>query len=311
MKMLKPKFWDQKNIGFFSIILYPLSLLLLLIISLKKVFTKVHNFKIPIICVGNIYLGGTGKTPLSILIAQEMLLIKKKPVIVKKFYKNHLDEHNLIKKYFKSLILEKNRLLGVQKASRLNFDTIILDDGFQDTKIKKQLNIICFNEKQLVGNGLVFPSGPLRESLNSIKRAEIVVINGEKKEEFENDILRINPELSIFYSEYRIDNLEKLKNERLLAFAGIGNPSNFFDLLKKNNLNVVNQLTYPDHYEFSKKELKKIIDMGEKNRCKIVLTEKDFLRIKNYDLNKFHCVNIKLYIRNKDKFIERLTKIYD
>ena len=93
MKMLKPKFWDQKNIGFFSIILYPLSLLLLLIISLKKVFTKVHNFKIPIICVGNIYLGGTGKTPLSIFIAQEMLLIEKKPVIVKKFYKNHLDEH--------------------------------------------------------------------------------------------------------------------------------------------------------------------------------------------------------------------------
>ena len=102
-----------------------------------------------------------------------------------------------------------------------------------------------------------------------------------------------------------------MKNERLLAFAGIGNPSNFFDLLKKNNLNVVNQLTYPDHYEFSKKELKKIIEMGEKNRCKIVLTEKDFLRIKNYDLNKFHCVNVKLYIRNKDKFIERLTKIYD
>ena len=80
-----------------------------------------------------------------------------------KFYKNHLDEHNLIKKYFKSLILEKNRLLGV-KSLWTKFDTIILDDGFQDAKIKKHLNIICFNEKQLVGNGLVFPQVRLEKA---------------------------------------------------------------------------------------------------------------------------------------------------
>ena len=84
--MLKPKFWDQKNIGFFSIILYPLSLLLLLIISLKKVFTKVHNFKIPIICVGNIYLGGTGKTPSTIKIYKILKKIETNTVIGKKFY---------------------------------------------------------------------------------------------------------------------------------------------------------------------------------------------------------------------------------
>ena len=88
MKLYKPKFWDQKN--FISLSLFPVSLIIQCVILLKKKFTKVSSFKIPIVCIGNIYVGGTGKTPLSILVSKELSKIGKKPVIIRKYYKEHM-----------------------------------------------------------------------------------------------------------------------------------------------------------------------------------------------------------------------------
>ena len=179
MMLIKPKFWDKK-IGIISIILYPLSLIYLIIIYIKKKITKVHKFKIPIICVGNIYVGGTGKTPLSILLANEIKKLGKETVILRKYYDSHNDEYELIKNNFNNLIINKKRIDGILKAERANYDIIILDDGLQEYKIKKNLNIVCFNEKQLIGNGLIIPAGPLRENLNNLKSSDVVIINGNK-----------------------------------------------------------------------------------------------------------------------------------
>ena len=101
MKIFKPKFWSEK-ISLFSIILFPFSAILIFYIFLKKKFLKVKRFEIPIICVGNIYLGGTGKTPTSILLATELSKLGKNPVILRKYYKNHNDEYSLIKKNLKT-----------------------------------------------------------------------------------------------------------------------------------------------------------------------------------------------------------------
>ena len=114
----------------------------------------------------------------------------------------------------------------------------ILDDGFQDYNIRKDLNIICFHQTQKVGNGLVLPSRPLRENLNALKNAQIVVINGDVDENFEKKILNINKNLSIFYTKYVPINIERFKNKKLFAIAGIGNPENFFQILSNNNLEV-------------------------------------------------------------------------
>ena len=143
MKLYKPKFWNHKN--FISLSLFPVSLIIQLVIILKKKFTKVSSFKIPIVCIGNIYVGGTGKTPLSILVSKELSKVGKKPVIIRKYYKEHMDEHSMIKENFSHLILDSDRTGAIQEAQNKNFDTAILDDGFQDYKIKKDLSIICFN----------------------------------------------------------------------------------------------------------------------------------------------------------------------
>ena len=117
MRLNKPKFWNTKN-NFISILLFPLSLIVLLFIYVKRKITKSIKFNIPIICVGNIYIGGTGKTPTSIFLAKELLRLGKNPVILRKFYRSHKDEHNLIKKKFTNLILSKNRIDGIRKAER-------------------------------------------------------------------------------------------------------------------------------------------------------------------------------------------------
>jgi len=310
MKLNKPKFWDTK-LSLFTILLIPFSLIVILIIYLKRKFTRTMKFNIPIICVGNIYIGGTGKTPTSIFIANELSKLGKNPVILRKLYKKHVDEHNLIKKNFKNLILKKSRVLGIKESVEMNYDTVILDDGFQEYKIKKNLNIICFNQKQLIGNGLVLPSGPLREGLNSLKYANIILINGIKDKIFENKILNVNKNLKIFYTNYRPINIEKFKNKRFIALAGIGNPNNFFDLLAEHKINIIKKLIYPDHYKFTKKEISKIADDANKKNAGVIITEKDYYKIKEFNLDNIEYLKVILKIENNEKFIQLISKIYD
>ena len=309
MKIYKPKFWDKKN-SIFSIILMPFTAMLVVVSYLKKKFTSTSAFRIPVICVGNIYIGGTGKTPLSIYIAQKLSGVGKKPVIIRKFYKNHSDEHNLINAHYANLILCKNRVNGITEAENRKFDSAILDDGFQDHSIKKNLSIICFNQSQLIGNGLIIPSGPLRESLNSLKKAQIIIINGKKSFEFEEKILRINNNIEIYYTKYKPTNIDELKKKELLAIAGIGNPNNFFDLLSNNNLIIKKKIVFPDHYNFKKSEFKKIIKEAEENNYQIVMTEKDYYKVKDFNFKNIMYLKLKLEIENSNNLMERISKLY-
>ena len=307
MKLIKPKFWDGKNL--ISLSLFPLSLIIQLVIFFKKKFTKVSNFKIPIVCIGNIYIGGTGKTPLSILVSKELSKIGKKPAIIRKYYKDHKDEHSLIKENFNYLILNSNRIGAIQEAENKNFDIAILDDGFQDYKIKKNLSIICFNSN-FEGNGFVIPAGPLRENLSSIKNAQIMIINGVKNLNFEKKILKINKNLKIFYSSYEPLNINEFKNKNLIAIASIGNPSNFFKLLEDYNLNIKKKLIYPDHHNFSKKQVENIILDAEKNDYHIIMTEKDFSKFKNHKTNRLNYLKVALNLEKSEKFIQRIKEVY-
>ncbi len=308
MKLFKPFFWETNNI--ISILLIPLSLLVRLSIFIKKTFIKKLTFKIPIICIGNIYIGGTGKTPLSIFLAQELKSMGKKPTIVKKFYKEHQDEHDLIKINFNSLILNKKRSKAIDEAIQKNFDTVILDDGFQDYRIKKDISILCFNQNQLIGNGKVIPAGPLRESFSSIKNAQIIIINGQKNLHFEKKILKENSKLSIFYTKYKPQNIEELKRKKIIAVAGIGNPINFFNLLSEYKFKIDKTIAFPDHYQFSKSEILDILNDAKENDYQVLVTEKDYYKIKKYDLKEVKFLKVRLEIDNKLDFLKKIDSIY-
>ena len=309
MKITKPNFW-QKPRSLMSIILFPITFIVLIIIFIKQKIYKEIKFNIPVLCIGNIYVGGTGKTPLSIFLAKELKNLKIKPVIIKKFYKNHEDEHLLIKKKNIPLISNVRRDKAILSAEK-EFNLAILDDGFQDYKILKNMSIICFHHKQLIGNGYVFPSGPLRESINSINRAQIAIINGDRNIKFESKLLKINSNIKIFYSKYKLINQEKFENKDILAFAGIGNPNNFFDLLSSEGLKIRHTISYPDHYNFQKEEILKIIKYAQKNKYTILTTEKDYLRIEKYKLPEINFCCIDLNIQKKEKLLKLIESIYD
>ena len=307
MKIKKPKFWDYKKISFKSILLLPISIIYQLLFWFKKVisFDRSNNkLAIPIICVGNIYIGGTGKTPLVREIYKIIKSLGKKPAFVKKYHKYLSDEIEMLKETGR-VYTNSKRKDGITLSTLDGHDVAILDDGFQDFSIKPNFSIICFNSKQMIGNGLIIPSGPLRESLNAIQRADCIIINGDKNLEFEKKIseLKENKKLDIFYSEYKIKNIEKFKNKKVTAFAGIGNPSNFFDLLKKNNLNVVKTYSFPDHHNYSKKDFKILTE--EKSDI-LITTEKDYYRISDEQKKDCESIEVNLEIKNEKKFKEIL-----
>ena len=298
MILKRPKFWD--NINFISLILLPFSLITILFNTLKSLVIKENKFNLPIICVGNIFVGGTGKTPLSIYIYN---LLKKRglnPAIVRKYYDSHLDEISLTKNKVKSFFCESSRLTSILNAEKKNNKVIVMDDGLQDISIKKDVNIICFNSSDLIGNGFLIPAGPLRERLRKLKFCQIIVINGKRNFTFEKQLQMISKNIKIYQSIYKIKKIQNLKNKKILAFAGIGNPENFFSLLKSHGLSIKEKISFPDHYNYSKDEIQNIIWKAKKKNLRIITTEKDYFRIKRFGLKKIEHISIEIkIIKNK------------
>ncbi len=308
MNFFKPKFWDKNKISFFSVLLFPVSLLIKILSLFKRFLIKTNQSSIPIICVGNIYLGGTGKTPLCIEIFSILKNLNMNPVFVRKKYDSFQDEADL-QKQVGPVYQNKKRIEAVKEALHNKANVAILDDGFQDFSINKNLSIVCFNKKQWVGNGLTIPSGPLRESLSALKRANCVVINGEKNRDIENKIFSKNKEIKIFYTKYRAKNISEFKNKKVIAFAGIGNPENFFDLLKDNKIDIGEEIKFPDHHEYSRETLENLVNKAKENNNILLTTEKDYFRIaKNYKQN-ISFLKIEVEIENRNQFIDQIKKI--
>lgn len=307
MKIFKPKFWDENYLTFFSLLFFPFSFIYQIVLKFRNSSVKERSFEIPIICVGNIYIGGTGKTPLSIKLFKLFRDWGKNPIIVRKSYKDHTDEISLIKKYCK-ILTAKKRVEAVEIAIREKHDIIILDDGFQDLSIKKNLNIVCFNNQQKIGNGFTIPSGPLRESLGSLMRSDLVLINGKKDLQFEQKLKTYNDKLKFFYFDYFAKNLKEFQNKRVVAFAGIGNPENFFLFLKNNRINLIKEISFPDHYNYSEKDLDFLDKTQKENNAKLLTTEKDYLRINQIFRKKYNSVHIDVVLENDDLFKKEINK---
>ena len=178
MNLKKPKFWDVKNPNIYAYLLLPLSFLIRLLAYFKG-DKENKKIKIKTICVGNIYIGGTGKTSLCIQI-NKFLKNKFKTVFIKKRYLNQLDERMILKAHGK-LISDENRGISLDKAETKKFNLAILDDGLQDKKIDYDISIACFNSTYGIGNGYLLPAGPLREKLEVLKKYSAIFLIGEKK----------------------------------------------------------------------------------------------------------------------------------
>ena len=303
MKFIKPKFWETKN--FISLILYPLSIITYLV-NITKTFSTKKKFKIKTICIGNIYIGGTGKTSLTIEI-NELLRKKFKTVFIKKNYKNQSDEINLLNNKGK-IISSSTREKALSAALNKNYQLAIIDDGLQQKNIDYDLKIVCFNSEYALGNEYMIPAGPLREDLNVVKNYDLAFLNGEKKnKKLLSKLKSINKNLEIFEGKYKPLNLKKLNlRKKYLMFCGIGNPHEFEQTLNKYKFKINKKIIFPDHYKLANTDLKKLKDNAKKNNLTLITTEKDFYRLNKNQRKNIKFLKIKLEIKEKNKLMRAL-----
>ena len=299
MKIKRPIFWDSLNL--IALLLIPFSLVII-ILNFLKIFYIKKTYKIKTICVGNIYLGGTGKTPLTIKI-NNILKNKYRTVFIKKRYKDQIDEQKVLSKYGK-LICLSFREIALKIAQTKKYQIAILDDGLQDKTINYDIKIVCFNSSELIGNGLVLPAGPLRERVSNILNYDVAFLNGEKNsEEFKKFLKKINPNLKIFKARYIPTNIKAFKlNNEYLIFSGIGNPDEFKKTLKKYKFKIKKAISYPDHYTYKNSDIKKIKDIAKNKKLKILTTEKDYNRLSNKDKKNIQYLGIELKIEKELEF---------
>ena len=310
MKLYKPKFWDNRgNISIFSVLLLPISLIAIIRNYYEDSKIKKNYYDFRTICVGNIYIGGTGKTPLVDNLANYFKK-KFKTFIIKKNYTSHTDEKKLLEAKHK-VIFEKTRELSLMKAVQEKAKIVIFDDGLQEKTINYDLKIVCFNSLKLDGNGLIIPAGPLRESLKSIQKYDIVLINGninKESKDFIEKIKNIKPDIKIFTGKYIPKNYSKLKKKKFLVFSGIGNPHTFYDTLKGLKIKFNEYEKFPDHYEYKESDLQKLKELAKLKNCELLTTEKDYFRIKRSLRKNINFLKVELSIDNEKQFYKYLNQ---
>ena len=309
--------WYNKSIWLY--LLYPFSLLFSYLTSRRrrkflKDKNKSYKSEIPIIVVGNLTIGGTGKTPLVKYIATELINRGYKPGIVSRGYggkfketlkvdentsvKETGDEAQILSKLNIPFYIDKNRVRAVDKINKNHdCDVIISDDGLQHYKMKRNIEIAVIDGKRRFGNKLTFPAGPLRESIKRLDSVDFIVNNTGPTEEKEF-LMNISPSEFVHLKSgksYKID--EWPMHNQVHAVAGLGNPGRFFDLLGKLGFDIIRH-PFPDHHNFLSS------DIFYLDHLPIVMTEKDASKCKDFDNNKIWYLKIDADVNNK--FIDQL-----
>ena len=308
MNLHKPKFWDFEKPNFLAYLLLPLTLFVRANIFISKLYPKKKFKKIKTICIGNIYLGGTGKTPTTLKLYQLLKNINYKVVNAKKYYFDQEDEYVLLKNK-SNVITLRDRDEIIKHAIKKNYELVIFDDGLQEKKIDYDLKFVCFDSKNWIGNGLIIPSGPLREEINSLRKYDGVFLKVTNTSIDLNKIKliikNINPKIEVFDTYVKIKNIESLElSDKYLIFSGIGNSTSFKEILKNNNFNIVEEKIFADHYDYKIQDIQKILEISKNKDLKILTTEKDYIKIPEDLKSEINFIEIDLEIPKKDKLIK-------
>ena len=171
------------------------------------------------------------------------------------------------------------------------------------------MQILCFDTKNLIGNGNLLPSGPLREKINSVKKYDCVLLkdNISNAKNFAHELIKINKDLKIFYTYTSIGNLKNFnKSKKYLVFSGIGNPRNFNEILKKNKFRIVKEMIFPDHFDYKPQDLRNIKKEAKKYNADIITTEKDFVKLSKEDQKQIQFIKVEINFINEKSFVKYL-----
>lgn len=258
-----------------AFLLYPIAWVYYLIGRAVYLFRKIGAYKSrrPIICVGNILAGGVGKTP----IVRQIAMYLSAPVVMRGYKKtaqtNGAGDEALMLARSGIQVHTGDRKSNIVLLNKQTSDAlpIVMDDGFQNPSIKKNVSILVFDERLGYGNAFMLPAGPLREPKRSARRADAIIVirSSKKRKKF-----KLPDNIPVFYATNKTVSPYG-ENEKLFAFAGIGYPKKFFDALD----NVVGRKSFPDHYQYTDADIDALRAMAARRGAKLITTEKDWVRL--------------------------------
>ena len=308
---------------------------------------KTHKFDVPIVSIGNIVMGGTGKTPMVSWLINQCKKNNIETCIITRGYKRKnkemfvLDGNNTTNQPYNSkqigdepllllnrhpnikMVIHNNKIQSIKAAiEKLNVDIIILDDGFQSIYVQRDLDIVMMNSDTSKKDLQIIPRGKSRESYKQLKRADFIVINNndllESDEGVINKINNLNIPTICAQKQYAIkDENNKIISTindlgELVAICGIGHPHSFLNALKQQNLKIKKQLIYRDHYQYTQRDVRRIYNiMHELQINTIITTSKDYYKLQslNHENKKIIILDMELKINNAKGLIRAIKKI--
>ena len=282
---------------------------------------------LPVVCVGNITLGGAGKTPTVIFLANYLKKNNLNVHVVSRGYRGKFkdtvsvdrryhdasdvgDEPLLISRHTNVWVSRKKRD-GVLSAYEAGADIVLLDDGHQNFSIEKNISILVFDAELNLTNEQIFPMGNLRESLSSaIIRADFFICIGSptSRKKFKTTFPE-HHKPKFIEGEFKPNIIPKLRKRKLVAFCGIGRPEKFFSMLKSLNMRVVQEVSFPDHHFYTDRQLANIFKIADKNNALVVTTEKDYVKLSKSIKEKIYPINIDLHLSKKERLLLELKKL--
>ncbi|MEG3619010.1 tetraacyldisaccharide 4'-kinase [Magnetovibrio sp. PR-2] len=304
-------FWDRKSNGLLPSLLRPIGCAVAGIAALRQRTAKPWKAPVPVICVGNIVVGGAGKTPVALDLIERLKARGQNVHVVSRGYGGSLvgpervdlnvhtakevgDEPLLLAQKSPTWV-SRERRLGIEAAVEQGASLIIMDDGYQNPSVVKDLSLVVTDGGYGFGNGRVMPAGPLREPVEKgLSRADAVILLGADEADVWGRVQRHGyKSLSVIRAQFKpVGDFESLRDKKVFAFAGIGRPEKFYSTLKDIGCNVVETRSFDDHHPYREAEIVSIL--SDAVDMTVVTTAKDHVRLTPAHQKRIKTVNVEL-----------------
>jgi tetraacyldisaccharide 4'-kinase len=319
-----PKFWEKNS---FAQVILPLSVVYFLAKRLLSLLdSKPRKFKPFVICIGNVIVGGAGKTPVCMELYSQLKnkYPSKKIAIISNGYKaknygslivdikshtaREVGDEAYLMAQNANVIMCKDRVKAIELAEKEGFSIVILDDGLHDERVQKDFSFIVIDGKYGLGNNLILPAGPLRDRLDyAISGArDIIMIGLDEKKTADYIRRKTREEFEVHQASIKIET-QPDKEKKYIAFTGIGRPQKFFDTLtKKLKLVVPKEVEYPDHHPYSEEDLEYLTFLAEEKEAQLITTEKDYVKLPKEFAKNVEKVKISAKFDNIEKLLAKI-----
>ena len=299
MRLEPPGWWFRENPDLTARALLPLAQLVDAAAARRWAAARPFRSNLPVACVGNLTVGGAGKTPLALCLARLLIEAGRRPGFLTRGYggrqvgphavdpamdaAREVGDEALLLARRAPTMLARDRAAGARALAGLGVDVIVMDDGLQNPQLAKQLSIAVLDPVRLIGNGLVMPAGPLREGLEpQLRRTDaLVVLCGQGQplpdlptglRDFRGPLLRAELVADAVVAA-------ELRGRQVVAYAGIGRPSKLFDSLRQIGADIAAEVPFPDHHRFTHRDAERLNALAGDHRALLVTTEKDLARM--------------------------------